>query len=73
MGGSHGSRVVLANLAVIKPEVSWVGAAQQASSGSATFSSAFLQPYQATAMFFQCFAQIRGGRSPRVMEGRAGL
>lgn len=72
MGGSHGSRVVVAHLAMIKPEVSWVGAGQQANGGSATFSSAFLQPYQTAAMFFQCFAQIRGG-SPRVMEGRAGL
>lgn len=73
MGGSHRSRVVLANLALLKLGMSWVGAGQQASGGSATFSSAFLQSYQAAAMFFQCFAQIRGGRSPRVMEGRAGL
>lgn len=52
---------------------SWVGAGQQGSGGFATFSSAFLQPYQAVFMFFQCFTQIRGGRSPRAMEGRARL
>lgn len=51
----------------------WVGGIQQGSNGSATLVLPFSSPTKPQLVFFQHFAQITGGRSPRAMEGRAGL
>lgn len=55
----------------------WKGAGWGASSKAAMALPPLVLPFSSSAkprlMFFQHFAQIRRGRSPMAMEGRAGL